>query len=328
MVTNKSVRPPREGKADIIWDQLNLNLLKTFILVAEERNFRAASERLHISHSAVSVQIKQLEHQVGAPLFIRTTRNVQFTPEGEQLFAGIKAIFWDLHSILQKIRTENAAQNDFISLACTTAVASAYLVPAMSLYRNEYPHIKLNVREIPSREIYQYLRDGLADFGIGTRLEENGFDFKLILNDPIVALVPRTLMPEPQTAISMEKLVTFPILLHSSMTNVRRWLEIAFQDLGVQLKARHLCENSSTLISLAEDGHGVAVIPLSSFACPREDLVQVLPIVSPALTRPTAVITVAGKKLSPQAARMAAIIADVMTEAAGRASDAVRRRKR
>ena len=323
MVTNASVRPLRGDSGGIIRDQLNLNLLKAFLLVAEERNFRAASERLHISHSAVSVQIKQLEHQVGVPLFIRTTRSVELTPEGAELLAGTQAMFSELHAILQKIRTADTAENGFVSMACTPAVASAYLVPAMSRYRNEYPHIKLNVREIPSTEIYRCLRDGLVDFGIGTRLEINGFDFELILDDPIVALVPRTLMPERQTAIPMEKLVTLPILLHSSMTNMRRNLEIAFQNLGVQLKARHLCENSSTLISLAEDGHGVAVIPLSSFAYPREELVQVLPIVSPSLTRPTAVITLAGKKLSPQAAKMAAIIADVIVKTARRASDAV-----
>lgn len=302
---------------DTAWDQLNLNLLKTFVLVAEEKNFRAAARRLHITHSAVSVQIKQLEQQIGAPLFLRTTRTVRLTPEGgELLLAASRAVFADLESALQKIRTASDARSGFISIACTPAVAAAYLVPAMSRYRSEYPHIKLNVREMRSMEIYQCLAEGAADFGIGTRVDDEGFEFVPILEDPIIALVPRSLLPEQRSSIPMEKLVTLPILLHSSMTIMRRRLTQAFRDFGVQLKARHQGEHTSTLISLAEDGHGVAVIPLSTVTSPREDLVQVLPIVSPTLTRPTAVITVAGKKLPPQAARLATVIAEVMTETA------------
>ena len=66
---------------------VNLKLLQTFMLVAEERSFRAAAEKSFRSASAVSAQIRLLEEQLRVPLFHRTTRNVYLTPEGEQLMA-------------------------------------------------------------------------------------------------------------------------------------------------------------------------------------------------------------------------------------------------
>jgi DNA-binding transcriptional LysR family regulator len=69
---------------------LNLRLLQTFMLVAEHQSFREAAEQTHRSQSAVSTQIKQLEEQLAIKLLHRTTRSVKLTPEGAELFAGIK----------------------------------------------------------------------------------------------------------------------------------------------------------------------------------------------------------------------------------------------
>ncbi len=67
---------------------INLRLLQTFMVVAETSSFREAGDRMHRSPSAISIQIKQLEAQLGLRLLYRTTRSVKLTADGGELFAG------------------------------------------------------------------------------------------------------------------------------------------------------------------------------------------------------------------------------------------------
>ena len=293
-------------------DEVNLNLLKTFTLVAEEKNFRAASERLHLSQSAVSAQIKILEGQVGVQLFRRTTRNVQLTSEGAQLLVGALQALNDIDGALQRVRATNPLNNGQVSFACMRAVASAYMVPAMSLYRKDFPNVKLRMSEIPSKAIYRHLEEGKVDFGVGALYEEGGFDFKPVLEEPLVALVPRTLIAENRTSLALHELANLPILIYNTMTLMRRRLEQAFIDKGWELKAHLECEQTSTLISLAESGHGAAVMAYPSVRTYRSKLAQVLPIDGPTLTMVTGIITREGKNLSPQASRLASVITEVI----------------
>ncbi len=298
-------------------DEIDLYLLKTFVVVAEEKNFRVASERLHLSHSTVSTQIKQLERQIDTLLFTRTTRNVRLTLEGEQLLAGARTIFAEIGHVLQKVKTARETESGLISLACTRAVATTYLAPAVSRYREESPNIRLAVSEVPSREICRNLKDGLADFGIGALVEESGFVFRPIFEDPLIALVPKTLIPEERESLTLHELARLPLLLYNSMTLMRRRLEAAFQAKGEPFKTHILCEQTATLISLAENGHGAAVISLSSVTGRHLERIQILRITDPVLLMPVGVIIPEGKILSPQAARLATILADVMIEMTG-----------
>jgi len=293
--------------------KIDLNLLRTFLMVAQEQNFRAASERFHLSPSAVSAQIKQLESQIGAPLFKRTTRKVLLTTAGEHLFAGLHTALADLESFLQKIRTDYATQEGWISLACVRFVSTKYLAPAISQYKKECPKAEVRVQEVFGPEIFRYLRDDLADFGIGMSSGESGFNFTPITEEPLAALIPRSLIAEDRESISLCEVATLPLLLHNSMAYTRRFLEAAMLAKGIQVKPHLECAQTTTLITLAEQSHGAAVVPLSTVADHRSEQTQTLPIVAPVLSMPVGILTVSGKKLSPWASKFAEILVGNMT---------------
>jgi DNA-binding transcriptional LysR family regulator len=299
---------------EIFTAKIDLNLLRTFLMVAQEQSFRAASERLHLSPSAVSAQIKQLESQIGAPLFKRTTRQVLLTAKGEQLFAGLRDTLAALETLLQKIKTEHATPEGWISLACVRFVSTKYLAPTIARYKKEYPRAEVRVQEVFGTEIFRYVRDNLADFGIGMSSGgESGFDFMPITEEPLAALVPRTVIAEDRESISLGELATLPLLLHNSMSWARRFLDAAFQIKGICVNPHLECAQTTTLITLAEQAHGAAVVPSSTIAGHRSEQTQVLSIVAPVLSMPVGMITVSGKTLSPWASRFAEILASVMT---------------
>uniref|UniRef100_UPI00227EF7FD LysR family transcriptional regulator n=1 Tax=Escherichia coli TaxID=562 RepID=UPI00227EF7FD len=82
---------------------INFNLLRTFLLIAETRSFRGASEQAHRSQSAISAQIKLLEAQVGAELFHRTTRRVVVSEAGERVYHWAQRILDDVDHLVEEV---------------------------------------------------------------------------------------------------------------------------------------------------------------------------------------------------------------------------------
>ena len=97
---------------------INLKLLQTFLLVAEQSSFRIAAEKSFRSPSAVSAQIRQLEEQLGVPLFHRTTRNVRLTDEGKQLLECAQRALLEVESGLRKIQESADIRRGRVALSC------------------------------------------------------------------------------------------------------------------------------------------------------------------------------------------------------------------
>src|SRR5690606_6108551 len=98
--------------------KINFKLLSAFISVAEHASFRKAAEQNFVSLPAISMQIKQLEAQVGVALFQRTTRRVELTPEGEQLLISTRKAMAELDSGLSLSQQAANAQHGTLALAC------------------------------------------------------------------------------------------------------------------------------------------------------------------------------------------------------------------
>ena len=127
--------------------QVNLKLLHMFVAVAENRSFRQASEQLNRSQSAVSMQIKLLEEQVGVALFHRTTRRVELTAEGQRLLTHARRALDEWDTGLREIREVVDMQRGTLALACMPTIAATILPQVLHAFQTRYPGIKINLRE-------------------------------------------------------------------------------------------------------------------------------------------------------------------------------------
>ena len=163
---------------------VNMKVLQTFLVVAQEGSFRLAAEKLHRSHSAVSAQIMQIEAQIGVALFERTTRSVKLTVEGEHLRDSARKAFYELHLGLRRIREEKDARLGQLSLACSSHMASIHLPPVLTEFVQAFPGIAVTVRELTSRDLYEALRQKEVDFAVGPQELDNAFDLTTIMVEP------------------------------------------------------------------------------------------------------------------------------------------------
>lgn len=123
----------------------DLNKIQTFICVAEERSFTMAARKLHMTPSAVSKQITDLEAKLGFSLLNRSTRGVALTDAGEKLFEQSAQALDDLHAAVTAAREMQGAPQGVLRLHVVTGYAQWVLAPLLSRFMARYPTLHLEV---------------------------------------------------------------------------------------------------------------------------------------------------------------------------------------
>jgi DNA-binding transcriptional LysR family regulator len=291
---------------------LNLKLLQTFMLVAEHRSFRVAAEHAHRSQSAVSTQVKQLESQLGISLFHRTTRHVTLTAEGDELYAGARRAMQEIALSLRNVQEALDMRRGKVALACVPTVASTRLPSILSVFEKDYPEVRVSLRELQTG-LNQAVRDGDVDFGVGPVVPGDAdLDFDTILDEPLMALVPKSFLRGARKSISLAALTAMPMLVLSTATALQQYVEATMRARSLTFKTKYQCIQAQTQIAMAEAGLGAVILPRSLVLAHRSPKTRPLKIVEPAMSRQIAIITLRGRSLSPAAARLAQLIRRIL----------------
>ena len=291
---------------------INLKLLQTFLLVAEQSSFRIAAEKSFRSPSAVSAQIRQLEEQLGVPLFHRTTRNVRLTDEGKQLLECAQRALLEVESGLRKIQESADIRRGRVALSCSPTIAETRLARVLAAFEKDYPGIEVSVRELTSAALFDSVRKREVDFGIGPAIDTVEFNFEPVLEDPLFALVPRRFITTAKRSISLATLSNMPLLVLSHATALRGMLEAAMRERHLSFTTRYEFTQAQTLISMASAGLGAAILPKVALPQRVDSSTYVLRIVNPALVRQVAVITMRGQNHSPASFRLVELLKQLL----------------
>lgn len=291
---------------------VNMKLLQTFLVVAEQGSFRLAAEILHRSHSAVSAQIMQLEGQLDVALFERTTRSVKLTEEGAHLADSARKALYEINLGLRRIREVNDTRRGQLSLASSSNIASLHLPPILTAFVRDYPEIAVSIRELTSRDLFEAVRKKEVDFAVGPQDDDDAFDFTTIMTEALYALVPPRFLEGPREVITLAELAALPMLQSSPATSMRRLVDGAMREGGLAVPTRYQFIQAETIIAMAEAGLGAAIQPASRLAKVDATRVRILRLEEPPITRRMALITLRNQKLSPAAERFARkIVQDV-----------------
>ena len=133
---------------------LPLNAIRAFEATARRLSFSAAGEELHVTHAAISHQVKRLEEWLGVSLFDRGARQVQLTEQGAAMLAAASAALADLETTCRRIRRH--AGREPLTVGCIPSIASRWLVPRLSGFTAAHPGIDIRV-------VYAKAEDRLAD---------------------------------------------------------------------------------------------------------------------------------------------------------------------
>lgn len=139
----------------------SLDLLKGFEAAARLLSFTQAAQELHLTQSAVSRQIQELEQQLGVPLFQRRHRSLALTDAGQQLFSAAAQVLSTMRAVTDRLRA--ASGRNVLSVTTMTSFAALWLVPRLTAFAREHPGIDVRIATDPRMKDLE--REGL-DVGI------------------------------------------------------------------------------------------------------------------------------------------------------------------
>lgn len=249
---------------DILLKQ-GLRHIKAFLTVAELKNFSRAAELLYLSPSTLTLQIQQLEEELGILLFNRNKREVSITPEGQHMIIPLRSVLEEYQHALSLGRTLSDQVFGELRIAVLPTIASAILPQWIKKFKQNYPRIKIIILDLNANEIQNAVKNGIADIGIGTQeLSDAGLVSKRLFEDKLCLFLSRTHPLMQKRQIFLKDVAQFPQILTMKGSSVYSLVCEAFHGINLDMEQLDIaCEVRylSTAIGLVEAEVGIAILP-------------------------------------------------------------------
>jgi LysR family carnitine catabolism transcriptional activator len=282
--------------------RLNLNHLTAFCAVVDCSSFRGAAARLHLSQSALSVQIRQLEDTLGVQLLQRDTRSVSLTAEGDRLREVFERSGVELARVVTQLKDEGRLKTGAVLIAVLPSIASTYMSVLLPLFRERYPGIMVRIRDADSRRAYDQVAQGAVDLGVLSQSPNSAtVPFLPLFREALLAVVPADDGQFGAAAVGIRSLARRALLLNPHGVDLRDHLETIFRKEGVVVEAAQELTGTSSLVALVSSGMGVTILPRSSLHGLDLRRCRLLSF-RPASYRTIGVAVPPGRTLSPAAA--------------------------
>ena len=245
---------------------MELRHLHYFIAVAEELSFTRAAERLHIAQPPLSVQIRQLEEEIGTPLLQRTKRHVALTPAGRVFLDEARRALGIVDRGVQLARDMGQGRRGSLRLGAVYSSVYAVVPSLLRLFGRYYPHVAIELEEMTVQQQLDALAQGKIDVGIlRSPINEPAVETRLLFRETIVALVPRDHPLVARGAIHLADLVGLPFILSGIGLNssFRQHVLDIFNQRGLSLSIAREVGEIHSIISLVGAGLGVALAPMT-----------------------------------------------------------------
>lgn len=255
---------------------MELRHLRYFAAVADTCHFGQAAEQLHVAQPALSHAIRQLEAELDATLFNRTTRQVALTPAGEYLRAEAARILAGLDDAQRGVRRIAAGRSGLLRLALTGTAAFSHLPRIARVVKRELPAVALEIQaDLLTPAQCEGLRTGALDLGV-LRPPAVGEDIEMITLEAESLLVAvsadHRLAVEP--VVSLADLRSEPFVSYASRDSaVNDAVLRSCRRAGFVPRREHLAPGTAVLLALVAAGLGVAVVPASVRALPLDGVV-------------------------------------------------------
>ncbi|MBO5159674.1 MAG: LysR family transcriptional regulator [Lachnospiraceae bacterium] len=282
---------------------INYELYKVFYYVATSLSFSEASKQLYISQSAVSQSIKTLEKRLNQNLFIRSTKKVRLTPEGEILLRHIEPAINLIQRGENQILEANTLGGGQLRIGASDTICRYFLVPYLNKFHKAYPNVHIKVTNQTSPGCVDLLENGQVDFIVtnypNSRIT-NTSRIHTIKKFEDVFVANRNFFNLENKVLSFEELLDYPILMLDRQSTTSEFLHHLFLQHELDLVPEIELSSNDLLLDLANIGLGIAFIPDYLLTSDRPDLYQ-LHLKESLPEREIVIVTSESMPLSPAA---------------------------
>jgi DNA-binding transcriptional LysR family regulator len=251
---------------------MEIRQLEAFVAIAETGSFTAAGERVNLTQSTISQQIKALEEELGEALFLRGKRHTQLTEAGERLMPHARMILGTLDEIAASFRASGRAPRGRIRVGAS-AMAAAYLLgPLYEGFIRAYPDIQLVVRATSTTdETVRQVTSGEIDVGfIAVPITNQAIAVETVAIDEIVLVVGKDHEWAGRASVAARELDGAAVIAFERGLSHRHTMDELLGKLGVVPRVVAETNDPITVKNFVEAGLGIALVPRWSVAAEAE----------------------------------------------------------
>ncbi|MNJ23053.1 HTH-type transcriptional regulator GltC [compost metagenome] len=235
--------------------------LRSFIEVVHRGGFTQAAHTLHISQSAVSKQVAQLEQDLGTPLLERQGSHLHLTAAGRIVLERGEAMLRLRQELQNELDDLSQLGRGELRLGLPLLGSDALFAGLFAQYRRRYPNITIHLLEGGSRSVEQAVQSGELELGGSLTPNDPAFAYQPFCNEPLDALLPVDHPLADAGQVSLAQLADTPFLLYQRSFVLNDRLLSACQQLGFTPKEGGRSGQADFLAALVAAGQGVVLLP-------------------------------------------------------------------
>ena len=242
---------------------MELRHLRYFVAVAEEGSLTVAAEkRLHTAQPSLSRQLRDLELEVGTPLFTRGARGIALTPAGRAFLDHARLALGQAAEAVQAARRAARPAKAVFSVGFLTGQEVDWLPHVTAILRDELPKIEFKVTSLYSPDLAEALQTGEIDLGFLRVEPKPDVTYRVIAREPLVAILPSDHRLAQGREVDPHDLEGETFVGFSDVPHVLRdVVDDYLRRNGIDLTPSHHIDNFAMGISLVASMRGVALLP-------------------------------------------------------------------
>lgn len=240
----------------------HLEYYKVFYYVAKYRSLTVAAEHLAISQPAVSQTIKLLESAVGTRLFIRTSKGVRLTAEGELLAGYVAKGYEQIELGEKKLAQMLDLEIGELRIGASDMTLRFYLLPYLERFHEKYPGIKVTVSNAPTPETLDSLLGGRIDFGVVSTPFDSAPGIKSVRVKEIedIFIGGLKFISYKNRTLDLQELERLPIISLEKKTSTRKFMDAFLKENGVTLNPEFELATSDMIVQFTLRNMGIGCI--------------------------------------------------------------------
>ena len=245
---------------------MEIRQLRAFVAIAESGTFTAGALRVHVTQAAISMQIRQLETEIGAKVFVRAPRHVILTEAGEQLLRRARHTLREHDAALDEIAELAGAERGRLRIGSASAMVLTEQLPSiLKELRKQHPAADISVTSGTSEVLVDQILAGEVDVAfVSLPVDVRGIKTERLSEDQLVAIASPRHKLSKQKTISAYTLAGERLILGERGGNTRRLIDQFFAQAGVSLRVTMELSRQQAIKRMVEEDMGVGIVPLQS----------------------------------------------------------------
>ncbi|MEW9699533.1 LysR family transcriptional regulator [Paenibacillus sp. SI8] len=268
---------------------MNTEFLKGFLEVARTKSISKASEVLHISHTALSKQLRSLEQQFDVQLFVRSSQGVELTDAGNVLYESSRVLLDQLSVLTRALEPYKAWQR--IRIGTVPDIASQYLLASLHKLEKHGHEVELVCRPSTS-EVYKMLFDGEVDLLVAERISMHpSLWIGDLHREPLFVVMPKEHPFAEKPAVTLTELSNQPLVLYAEGCTIRAKLTDLFAAVNHPMHIKTEVNFKEVILGYVDNGGGLTVLPEPYISQLSKDRLVGVPLSHPDAQRTIAVFS-------------------------------------